>query len=313
MISPKDIVVGQDGRIFVYDVRFRGSGLERELRIVEVDPLSGAQTMRNDSGVGTDTGFSDYRGVGISNSGRIVYFVDFSTSPGGVPGVSSIDFDTTPSGPTTYFRNRVNATGTRLSQGGSGLSVVPQAPEPPEPTFADVPMDYWAFSFIETLAESGITSGCSIDRYCPEDTVTRAQMAVFLERGMNGAGYVPPAATGNVFLDVGAGDFAASFIEQLYFDGITSGCGSNSYCPDAEITRAQMAVFLLRAMFGPGYMPPAPAGVFGDVDLSHWAVAWIERLAFEDITSGCGGGNYCPAEPVTRGQMAVFLVRAFGL
>ena len=103
------------------------------------------------------------------------------------------------------------------------------------------------------------------------------------------------------------------FIEQLLLDGITSGCGNSNYCPDATVTRAQMAVFLLRAKYGSGYSPPAATGVFGDVDLSYWAVHWIEQLADEGITVGCGGGNYCPDESVTRAQMAVFLVRTFGL
>jgi hypothetical protein len=44
---------------------------------------------------------------------------------------------------------------------------------------------------------------------------------------------------------------------------------------------------------------------------THWAAAWIKQLAAEGITTGCGGGNYCPYNPVTRAQMAVFLVRAF--
>jgi hypothetical protein len=179
--------------------------------------------------------------------------------------------------------------------------------------FTDAPPGYWAFSFIEALARAGITSGCGGDSYCPSAPVTRAQMAVFLERGMRGSNYSPPAASGTLFLDVAAGDFAASFIEQLYADGITSGCGNNNYCPDNEVTRDQMAVFLLRAKYGAAYTPPAASGVFGDVPLDYWAASWIERLAAEGITSGCGGGNYCPGDAVTRDQMAVFLVRTFGL
>jgi hypothetical protein len=138
-------------------------------------------------------------------------------------------------------------------------------------------------------------------------------MAVFIERGIHGSGYRPPVATGNVFLDVGAEDFAANFIEQLFLDGITAGCGNNHFCPDDEVSRAQMAVFLLRAKYGPDYSPPAATGVFNDVDLGYWAVHWIEQLAAEGITAGCGGGDYCPDAKVTRDQMAVFLVRTFGL
>ena len=74
-----------------------------------------------------------------------------------------------------------------------------------------------------------------------------------------------------------------------------------------------MAVFLLRAKYGSGYSPPSATGVFGDVPVGYWAASWIEQLAAEGITAGCGGGNYCPEAPVNRDQMAVFLVRTFNL
>ncbi len=190
---------------------------------------------------------------------------------------------------------------------GTGLFVAPI------PQFRDVAGDHWAFDFIQRLALQGVTRGCGDRDFCPDDPVSRAQMAVFLERGINGSDYVPPAATGNVFNDVSAGDFAAAFIEQLAADGITAGCGNGNYCPNAEVTRGQRAVFLLRARYGSGYSPPAPSGIFGDVPTSYWAAAWIEQLAAEGITAGCGSGNYCPGSPVTRAQMAVFLVRTFDL
>ena len=179
--------------------------------------------------------------------------------------------------------------------------------------FVDVPQGAFAFSFIESLALSGITGGCGNGNYCPDNSVTRAQMAVFLERGINGSGFSPPAATGLVFNDVGAGDFAAAFIEQLAADGVTGGCGNNNYCPNNPVTRGQMAVFLLRAKYGSAYSPPAATGVFTDVPIGSFADGWIEQLASEGITAGCGGGNYCPDDAVTRAQMAVFLVRTFGL
>ena len=74
-----------------------------------------------------------------------------------------------------------------------------------------------------------------------------------------------------------------------------------------------MAVFLLRAEHGAAYAVPTPIGVFTDVPTNYWAAAWIEQLAVEGITGRCGGGNYCPAIPVSRDQMAVFLVRTFNL
>jgi len=178
----------------------------------------------------------------------------------------------------------------------------------------DVPEDYWAFRFIEIMADAGVTSGCGALAYCPEAAVTRSQMAVFLERGMQGGNYQPPACDGSVFTDVNCAGFADAFIEQLYADGVTSGCPYPSYCPSDPVTRAQMAVFLLRGRYGADYTPPAATGsVFLDVPISHWAAPFIEQLAAEGITSGCGGGNYCPDDLITRASMAVFVTRAFGL
>ncbi|MBL8062553.1 MAG: InlB B-repeat-containing protein, partial [Anaerolineales bacterium] len=121
------------------------------------------------------------------------------------------------------------------------------------PTFVDVPADYWAWQYIESLYSAGITGGCSSNplSYCPDQAVTRAQMAVFILKGIHGRLFVPSAATGNVFGDVLIGHWAAAWIEQFASEGITAGCGNGNYCPDqAATTRAQMAVFLLRAKYG---------------------------------------------------------------
>jgi glucose/arabinose dehydrogenase len=101
------------------------------------------------------------------------------------------------------------------------------------------------------------------------------------------------------------------FVEAIAAAGVTGGCGGTSYCPGTNVTRAQMAVFLLAAEHGPGYTPPPATGtVFNDVPANSFAAAWIEQLAAEGITGGCGNGNYCPNDPVTREQMAAFLLAA---
>jgi hypothetical protein len=185
-------------------------------------------------------------------------------------------------------------------------------------TFDDVGTFHFAYLHVEALAAAGLTSGCSTapPLYCPDSAVTRAQMAVFLVRGIHGAAFVPPPATGTIFTDVPASHPFGRWIEQLSHDGVTAGCATSPprYCPDASVTRAQMAVFLLRAEHGAGYTPPPATGtVFADVPASDPFAPWIEQLAAEGITGGCGGGNYCPGQAVTRAQMAIFLVRAFGL
>ena len=197
---------------------------------------------------------------------------------------------------------------------GSALCDIGAVEFIPAPIFADVPMSYWSVSWVERLYSAGITGGCANSplRYCPENIVTRAQMAVFLEKSLHGPSFVPANVT-PTFGDI-TGHWAEDWIEALKADGITGGCGSGNYCPDAPVTRAQMAIFLLRSKHGVAYNPPSATGsVFGDVPAGYWAADWIERLATEGITAGCGSGNYCPENPVTRAQMAVFLVKTFGL
>jgi hypothetical protein len=60
-------------------------------------------------------------------------------------------------------------------------------------------------------------------------------------------------------------------------------------------------------------VPPPCQGIFGDVTCPSTFADWIEQLSNEGITGGCGGGNYCPQNANTRGQMAVFLTKTFHL
>jgi hypothetical protein len=183
--------------------------------------------------------------------------------------------------------------------------------------FSDISPDNFALSSIEKLYTAGFTGGCSTAPllYCPEQTVTRAQMAVFLERSMNDSSFTPASVAGDIFGDVPSSYWSAAWIQQLASDGITGGCGFGNYCPESPVTRAQMAIFLLRSKYGASYSPPAVGGStgFGDVDPTYWAAAWIKQLVAEGITAGCGTGLYCPESPVTRAQMAVFLVKTFNL
>ena len=118
-----------------------------------------------------------------------------------------------------------------------------------------------------------------------------------------------------IFADVPVGYWARSFIETIYFRGVTNGCATNplQYCPESQLSRAEMAPFLLRSKFGGSFQPPpvsCSAPMFADVPCTHWAAAWIEELARQGVTSGCGSGNFCPDGLVDRAQMAVFLLRA---
>ncbi len=180
-------------------------------------------------------------------------------------------------------------------------------------SFGDVAPTAGQYKFIETIFHNSVTGGCGGGNYCPADPTTRAQVAVFLLLSKDGSSYVPAPATGSLFADVPASNGFAKWIEELAHRGVTAGCGGGNYCPDSTVTRAQMAVFLLLTKEGSAYSPPPAVGLFGDVPASNGFAKWIEELANRGISAGCGSGNYCPENPVTRGQMAVFLTTTFAL
>jgi hypothetical protein len=184
----------------------------------------------------------------------------------------------------------------------------------PVATFTDVPPLNGAWPSIEAVAMARVMSGCAPARFCPDLKLLRAELAVSLVRARRGGSYLPPAPVG-VFSDVPRTHWAAAFIEQLYRDGITSGCGPQRFCPDALVSRADIAVFLVRARRGSTYVPPAPSGVFADVPLTHWAARYIEQIYRDGATDGCGTSPrlYCPGVSVTRADAAAFLTRAFRL
>ncbi|MEX0879780.1 MAG: S-layer homology domain-containing protein [Thermoanaerobaculia bacterium] len=178
--------------------------------------------------------------------------------------------------------------------------------------FLDVPGGHQFYSFVTTLVSNAITVGVGGGNYGVDAPTLRRQMAVFLLKASHGLCYVPPPCTG-VFADVACPSTFADWIEALAAEGITGGCGGGNYCPASPVRRDQMAVFLLKAEHGSTYVPPACTGVFPDVPCPGPFTDWIEQLAAEQITGGCGGGNYCPLANNTRGQMAVFIVKTFSL
>ncbi|MBF0371606.1 MAG: SUMF1/EgtB/PvdO family nonheme iron enzyme [Magnetococcales bacterium] len=188
--------------------------------------------------------------------------------------------------------------------------------------FTDVTSDHWAYDDISTLASTSITSGCDSENYCPDNTLQRSEMAIFLLRAIEGSDYAPPTASGTVFDDVSSDYWAGSFVEEFADRGITSGCDGSNYCPSREITRAEMAIFLVRSKYGTDYSPSAATGtVYGDIASDYWAGAYIEQLASDGYLDGtiepgreCDGeGYFCPSLTINRAEMAVFLVQTFGL
>jgi hypothetical protein len=114
---------------------------------------------------------------------------------------------------------------------------------------------------------------------------------------------------GDSFTDVPPGNSFYRFIEIMLHRGLTGGCTGSTFCPGGSTSREQMSVFVLRSK-DPALNPPAcGTPVFPDVPASSPYCRWIEELARRGVVTGCGGGNFCPTAPVSREQMAVFVLR----
>lgn len=141
------------------------------------------------------------------------------------------------------------------------------------------------------------------NQYTPTNAVLRKKLR---------ADYVNAYSSTPIFTDVPPYHPNYEQINLMYNKGIFTGCKSSPlmFCPKDNLTRAQAAVILLKTKNGSNYTPPAITKTkFKDVSTGHWAANWIEQLSSEEITSGCGNDNYCPDSPLTRSQVAVFLLK----
>lgn len=193
-----------------------------------------------------------------------------------------------------------------------------------EPSFGDVPCEFFAWRFIEAVAEAGVAAGFVDETFRPNLSVTRGQLADFLARAADRvlddlAAFSPPACGAESFSDVDCGHFAYQFIEYIAAKGLAAGFPDGTFRPDAVVNRGAMAVFLARvrdltdgdlSSFVP---PDCKSESFPDVRCIDADYRFIEYIAVKGIASGFSDGTYRPDASVTRGHMAVFLVRAAGV
>jgi hypothetical protein len=215
-----------------------------------------------------------------------------------------------PSRPTVHFDNAVLET---IAPGGNTKIWTLHIGN----SFSDVPASSPFYRFVETILHKNVTGGCTTNTYCPATSTTREQMAVFVLVAREPAGFNPPAcvAGSEVFTDVPATSPFCKWVEELARRGVVGGCGNGAFCASNAAAREQMAVFVLRTLLSTLNPPACVAGseMFADVPAGSPFCKWIEELVRRNVVTGCGGGNYCPAAPVTREQMSVFLTVTFGL
>lgn len=167
-----------------------------------------------------------------------------------------------------------------------------------------------AYGFTRPALASNLDDAAGFPRwYCPKSVVKRGQLASFIARTIKGADAPLPGYDGR-FSDVTANNRHAGAITFVAEQGISVGCSEGAFCPDDGVTRGQMALFAVRMMHGSDYILPTPTERYADVPTEHIHAAAIEQLAIDGIDLGCGGLEFCPDRPVSRDEVASFLVAA---
>lgn len=264
------------------------------------NPNLGSQIQRSWSLLGENVGWAQWSGASQNTLVDRVH-ASFMNSSAHRANVLRAEYNWVGVGVRVTSAGKLWATVTFMQGAGS-----PPPPPPPPPLgpgeFRDVNGGTHAPA-IKAIALRGVTQGCTAELFCPERTVTRGQMASFIVRARN----LPPSSRDAFVDDRGSTHEAA--INAVAAAGITQGCAPGVFCPDAAVSRMQMASFIQRAWD----LPLGTSGFFGDVLGTSVHALAINALADAEITLGCGGGLYCPNLPVRRAEMASFLARALGI
>ena len=245
------------------------------------------------------TGLTSRMGISVGWGDRYqstlpFQWVDITGLPGGTYVVRAmVDarnrfVETSDTNNCSYTRLRFNTTGTALTILGNGSVCVNDWTG--TPIEADAA---WAF-------QSGLTGGCRVNLLCPNDPVTRAELASWLARAFGS-----PATANDYFTDDETSTREGD-INRATAAGITTGCGPTTYCPRAIASRGALATYLVRALG----LPPTSTDYFTD-DQGNAHEADINALAEAGIATGCGTGLYCPTAAVLRGPLTTFFHRAF--
>src|SRR3972149_5160610 len=231
-----------------------------------------------------------------AGTGRLGIGSDFPTIANGTP-PAAVDHDGMPDGlEVSHGLNPADAADGSPDDDGDGYTNVEEylselAGDTPT-SFGDVPASHWAYPHIEALFQGGFLAGCSDAprRFCPQDGLSRAEAAVFVERGIHGGGSPPQQPASPVFADVALDTWFAKWADALWQGGFTAGCAPvpPAFCPLQPHSRAEGAVFFLRMLRGADFVPPQPSSLFySDVPLDAWFAKWVAAAYEAGLTREC--------------------------
>ena len=175
--------------------------------------------------------------------------------------------------------------------------------------FPDLPDTYWAYGYINQLYCQGVMSGYSDGLFHPHATMNRAQFSKIVTLSMGWPLINPPQPT---FTDVPPSHWAYQYIETVALHGAITGYSDGSFHPGYNVTRAEIAITVVRAHNWPR-ITPASGPTFSDVPPSYWAYVPIETAVSEGIISGFSDGTFHPDADSSRDQLARIIYKSMNV
>jgi len=172
----------------------------------------------------------------------------------------------------------------------------------------------------EALGEVRLPEGASLDylQVWGYDDEPTYGLTVTLYEFCAGVGFDPPITTlVGELSTLGASGYTYDSTPLYGYPVRNRDCGYSvrvKFIPgDVTCKNQQIEFHKLALLWHRQVEAPPVTATFSDVPPDHPFYQFIEALAKSGITGGCGGGNFCPSQPLTRGQMAVFLAKGLGM
>ncbi|OXM87130.1 immunoglobulin-like domain-containing protein [Paenibacillus rigui] len=170
--------------------------------------------------------------------------------------------------------------------------------------FTDVKETFWANDVITKMAAKHVIEGVTDAEFNPHGNVTRAEYSAMIARAL---GLEPAAASGSSFKDVGTNDWYSGVVAVLTQAGIVTGRSTDSFEPNANITREEMAVIAAHAYeFATGKKAsPGKESTFADSNqISAWAQNSVGIAQEIGLLKGRDNNQFAPQEKMTRAESA---------
>lgn len=168
-------------------------------------------------------------------------------------------------------------------------------------TFTDVASTHWVYAALKSLSAKHVVTGVTDNLFSPGGTATRAEFTAMLARMLNlksAGGELP-------FSDINSGNWYAESVAAAYQAGLVQGVTATAFSPDAEITREQMAVLLVKAYeykLGRAAASGEPLRMVDAVQVSDWAKAQVAQALASGIMQGAPDGRFDPQGSASRAQ-----------